>query len=173
MKKLVFTFVFVFLSAGAIFAQGDKPTMSGQKEKSLYLRLGGYDAIAAVSDDFIGRLAASKTLGRFVVGLVDDRLVARAVERHRDRRSRDTAADHESRLPGDRPAASPVVSFNVHGLPPWRRAARLTRSGARRSREKPRTASGRDLLDACRVYPVLATIDRRRRVSGRADIWRG
>lgn len=72
MKKLIFTLVFVFLSAGALFAQGDKPAMSGQMEKSLYLRLGGYDAIAAVSDDFIGRLAASKTLGRFVVGLSED-----------------------------------------------------------------------------------------------------
>ena len=29
---------------------------------SLYKRLGGYDAIAAVSDDFIGRMAADKTL---------------------------------------------------------------------------------------------------------------
>src|SRR5262249_60133426 len=36
---------------------------------SLYKRLGGYDAIAAVSDDFIGRMAADKTLARFLVGL--------------------------------------------------------------------------------------------------------
>jgi len=42
------------------------------KEKSLYQRLGGFDALAAVSDDFITRLATDKLLGRFVVGLSDD-----------------------------------------------------------------------------------------------------
>lgn len=36
---------------------------------SLYKRLGGYDAIAAVTDDFIARLASDKQLGRFFVGL--------------------------------------------------------------------------------------------------------
>lgn len=35
---------------------------------SLYKRLGGYDAIAAVTDDFIGRMATDKSLGRFFVG---------------------------------------------------------------------------------------------------------
>src|SRR2546430_717610 len=35
---------------------------------SLYKRLGGYDAIAAVTDDFIGRLATDKQLSRFFVG---------------------------------------------------------------------------------------------------------
>lgn len=39
---------------------------------NLYKRLGGYDAIAAVSDDFIGRLAADKQLARFLVGLSAD-----------------------------------------------------------------------------------------------------
>jgi hemoglobin len=39
---------------------------------TLYKRLGGYDAIAAVSDDFIGRLAADKQLARFLVGLSSD-----------------------------------------------------------------------------------------------------
>ncbi|HEY1375138.1 MAG TPA: group 1 truncated hemoglobin, partial [Candidatus Binatia bacterium] len=37
-----------------------------------YKRLGGYDAIAAVSDDFIGRLAADKQLSRFLVGMSAD-----------------------------------------------------------------------------------------------------
>lgn len=37
-------------------------------EQSLYKRLGGYDAIAAVTDDFIGRLATDKSLQRFFVG---------------------------------------------------------------------------------------------------------
>jgi len=41
-------------------------------QESLYKRLGGYDAIAAVTDDFIGRLAADKDISRFFVGLSDD-----------------------------------------------------------------------------------------------------
>jgi len=35
---------------------------------SLYKRLGGYDALAAVTDEFIGRLASDSSLGRFFVG---------------------------------------------------------------------------------------------------------
>ncbi len=34
-----------------------------KEEKSLYERLGGYNAIAAVVDDFVGRLVADKQLG--------------------------------------------------------------------------------------------------------------
>jgi hemoglobin len=41
-------------------------------EKSLYERLGRYDAIAAVTDDFIARLANDKQLSRFLVGLSAD-----------------------------------------------------------------------------------------------------
>jgi len=39
---------------------------------TLYKRLGGYDAIAAVSDEFIARLAGDKQLSRFLVGLSTD-----------------------------------------------------------------------------------------------------
>ena len=35
------------------------------EEKSLYARLGGYDAIAAVSGNLVGRLMADPQLGRF------------------------------------------------------------------------------------------------------------
>lgn len=35
---------------------------------SLYKRLGGYDAIAAVTDDFIGRMATDKNLSKYFVG---------------------------------------------------------------------------------------------------------
>lgn len=69
LKKLLPVVVFacaVFFSANDAFAQTET------KEKTLYQRLGGYDAIAAVSDEFIGRLGASKLLGRFVVGLSED-----------------------------------------------------------------------------------------------------
>jgi hemoglobin len=43
-------------------------TASAQAGDSLYKRLGGYDAIAAVTDDFIGRLATDKEVGRFFAG---------------------------------------------------------------------------------------------------------
>ncbi len=45
------------------------PETAGQ---SLYKRLGGYDAIAAVTDDFIGRLIADKQLSRFFTGASTD-----------------------------------------------------------------------------------------------------
>ncbi len=39
-----------------------------KSEKSLYERLGGYNPIAAVVDDFMGRMVADKQLGRFFIG---------------------------------------------------------------------------------------------------------
>ncbi len=60
--KALLVFIFVFIAANATNAQ----------EQSLYKRLGGYDAIAAVTDDFIMRLATNKELSRFFVGLSDD-----------------------------------------------------------------------------------------------------
>ncbi len=64
MKRTILICAMVLACAGSAFAQADK--------KSLYQRLGGYDAIAAVSDDFLDRLGKSKRLGRFVVGLSVD-----------------------------------------------------------------------------------------------------
>jgi hemoglobin len=40
----------------------------GQMKKSLYERLGGYNAVAAVVDDFVGRLVTDKQFERFFVG---------------------------------------------------------------------------------------------------------
>ena len=40
----------------------------GQMKKSLYERLGGYNAVAAVVDDFVGRLVADKQFERFFAG---------------------------------------------------------------------------------------------------------
>jgi hemoglobin len=42
------------------------------QDKSLYQRLGGYDAIAAVTDEFIGRLANDDMEKRFFVGFSTD-----------------------------------------------------------------------------------------------------
>ena len=46
------------------------PQTAGQK--TLYQRLAGYDALTAVSDDFLGRLASDPQMGRFFVGLSTD-----------------------------------------------------------------------------------------------------
>ena len=52
--------VIAVVTATAGLGQEAKPT--------LYKRLGGYDAIAAVTDDFLGRMAADPSLNRFFVG---------------------------------------------------------------------------------------------------------
>lgn len=58
---------------GLFFASLLTISFSGLKaQESLYKRIGGYDAIAAVTDDFLTRLATDKSLGRFFVGLSDD-----------------------------------------------------------------------------------------------------
>jgi hemoglobin len=44
-------------------------TKSQAQEWSLYQRLGGYDAIAAVTDDFLARLTTEPQLTRFFTGL--------------------------------------------------------------------------------------------------------
>jgi hemoglobin len=45
-----------------------------QAQPSLYKRLGGYDALAAVTDDFVGRLATDPQVGRFFKGHSTDSL---------------------------------------------------------------------------------------------------
>jgi len=71
MKRLLMITIIALFAFSAAFAQNTNNTTE-TKEKTLYQRLGGYDALAAVSDDFITRLATNKLLGRFVVGLSDD-----------------------------------------------------------------------------------------------------
>ncbi len=60
--KMIFTMAAVWLACGV--AQAQAPA----KPDSLYKRLGGYDALAAVTDDFLGRLAADPQLTKFFVG---------------------------------------------------------------------------------------------------------
>lgn len=43
-------------------------------EETLYKRLGGYDAIAAVTDSFIGKMATDKSLSKFFDGHSKDSL---------------------------------------------------------------------------------------------------
>lgn len=49
-------------------------SMSFSQEASLYKRLGGYDAIAAVTDDFVPRLAGDPQLSKFFAGHSKDSL---------------------------------------------------------------------------------------------------
>ena len=45
---------------------------SRAQEKSLYQRIGGYDALAAVVDDFVGRLVGDKQFEKFFIGQSTD-----------------------------------------------------------------------------------------------------
>ena len=70
MKKIL---SFGFALGLATFLSLSGHAWSAQAADPLYKRLGGYDAIAAVTDDFIGRLAADKQqLARSLVGLSAD-----------------------------------------------------------------------------------------------------
>jgi hemoglobin len=68
MRKALVLAAIALLSISALAAHHT------EKPKSLYQRLGGYDAIAAVTDDFIGRLATDRQLARFFVGHSEDSL---------------------------------------------------------------------------------------------------
>jgi hemoglobin len=59
----------VSVRAAPLMAQSD-PAQA--REKPLYERLGGYNALASVVDEFMKRLAEDKQLARFLVGLSDD-----------------------------------------------------------------------------------------------------
>lgn len=72
MKKSSLTTIglaLLLLAGGVWFAPAPS---SAQQTQSLYKRLGGYDALAAVTDDFIGRLVADKQLARFFGGASTD-----------------------------------------------------------------------------------------------------
>ena len=60
------------LAACAILVLPLCATATLAQQKSLYQRLGGYDAIAAVSDEFIARLATDEQEKRFFIGFSDD-----------------------------------------------------------------------------------------------------
>jgi hemoglobin len=64
MKKLV-KLVFLLIAFVVI-------STTTYSQESLYKRLGGYDAIAAVTDDFIGRLVGNKDMVKFFTGASDD-----------------------------------------------------------------------------------------------------
>lgn len=60
------------LAASVAPATVHAQSMAAAGPQTLYARLGGYNAIAAVTDDFITRLATDPMLGRFFVGHSND-----------------------------------------------------------------------------------------------------
>lgn len=82
-KRIALAFCLIGTLAAVAAAQQPQASMrasmsgsmtNSQEKKSLYTRLGGYDAIAAVVDDFIGRLVADKRFSKFFVGHSEDSL---------------------------------------------------------------------------------------------------
>lgn len=77
------TLAFCLLAALSFTARAQAPMNASManagnsatpQAKTLYARLGGYDAIAAVVDDFVGRMVADKRLMKFFVGHSEDSL---------------------------------------------------------------------------------------------------
>lgn len=67
------TLLLGLLCAIAITAAAQNPmTSAPMTQESLYKRVGGYDALAAVVDEFIGRLATDKKFERFFAGFSTD-----------------------------------------------------------------------------------------------------
>src|SRR4051794_1950709 len=77
-KRLSIVICLLALMTTAVCAQTPRNTSTTktvstvQDKKTLYARLGGYDAIALVVDDFITRLATDKRFEKFFTGFSDD-----------------------------------------------------------------------------------------------------
>jgi hemoglobin len=72
--KMRFSVLAVVVFVTMAFAGGGSSARAQQASPppmSFYTQLGGYDAIAAVTDDLIGRLVADPKLAKFFVGLND------------------------------------------------------------------------------------------------------
>ena len=72
MKKRALLYSFMLMVLLLTSLAPHEQAAARQSGDSLYKRLGGYDAVAAVADDFILRLATDKQLGRFLMGLSMD-----------------------------------------------------------------------------------------------------
>ena len=72
----------VAIAAAVVFGSvvGASAQMGGAPKRSLYDRLGGYNAISAVVDDFVGNVAADKRINKFFAKANVPRLKARLVE---------------------------------------------------------------------------------------------
>jgi hemoglobin len=71
-RSLLVALMLGFIPAGTLTSFAVPPTpvpQTAAAQDSLYKRLGGYDALAAVTDDFLGRLLTDPKESRFFVGL--------------------------------------------------------------------------------------------------------
>jgi hemoglobin len=66
-KTMVWVLLAAFCLSAATPVFGTPP--QADQQQSLYKRLGGFDALAAVTDDFLARMAVNPTLKRFFGGL--------------------------------------------------------------------------------------------------------
>ncbi|HEY3027395.1 MAG TPA: group 1 truncated hemoglobin [Pyrinomonadaceae bacterium] len=73
-KRISLAFCLLATMAVTAAAQDSMMKTGQTTEKSLYQRLGGYDAVAAVVDDFVGRLVSDKQFSRFFEGHSTDSL---------------------------------------------------------------------------------------------------
>ena len=76
-KTKTIAFALLLLAAASVTAAAQTPMTNSTQaapEKSLYQRVGGYDAIAAVVDDFVARLVGDKQFVRFFDGHSTDSL---------------------------------------------------------------------------------------------------
>jgi len=71
MRRLACLVLAITFSFAALPALADSHT---EMKPSLYKRLGGYDALAAATDEFIGRMAADPQLAKFFAGHSKDSL---------------------------------------------------------------------------------------------------
>jgi hemoglobin len=75
-----FRFAPAIAVAGAVLLGSISGASAQMGKPSLYDRLGGYNAISAVVDDFIGNVAADKRINKFFAKANVPRLKARLVE---------------------------------------------------------------------------------------------
>lgn len=70
----IFLILFISLSLNVPsgFSEEEDQEASDAKEKTLYQRLGGYDAVAAVVGELFARMIPNEQLGKYFIGLSDD-----------------------------------------------------------------------------------------------------
>jgi hemoglobin len=72
MSNRQYAILFALLLGSSAMVAPSFADPTAKLEKSLYQRLGGYDAIAAVTDEFITRLAGDQQFARFFSSLSTD-----------------------------------------------------------------------------------------------------
>jgi len=70
--RMTFSRSALFASIALLTLVLASPPTAVAQEKSLYVRLGGYDAISAVVDDFASKLFADPVVGKRFFGMGDD-----------------------------------------------------------------------------------------------------